>query len=525
MYPTATSNGHHPTKHLRMLVHLNGRKFMVVLPIDATVLDCKAEILRVYRAISSSHVDRLCELQDSNQFTLFDEYEIGMLLQDMSEVFATSQELHPHSSSPHHTECSLQAESPVVQVSSTSKRLTANSDTDSASNCAVHDAEVPPASMVVPPSADLGGEMSEREIPTLTSINASSSCAVVNDRVDAGEESNDERVGDGTKVDTELCPKLESVEEVYSCARTLPWSGQKSCSQKDPPKSCKRKKKKRSKGSKRGKREPQVQDSLLSEVCSQDSGTIHETSPSEKVLSTCINDSEKNPENSSPEEVSTLCIEGSRKAVAETTVEGSLSDEASRDSQTKKLLSQCTQEMFNSEVVVEESVVSDSCLSYVSPRGPVPPESLGSDASPIIRLQHEQITKEVREKLLHSGSKAPSSSTCSSDDSSSDEKHSESQEQNEPSLSLLMDRSKGGVSKGKKLTTSMFTPTSEAVQPGRMRKRYSLVNVPTARYSSKPSSVKSLRKKRLSLSKEEESMVANITPANITTLLADEGLW
>ena len=33
---------------------------------------------------------RICELQDSNQFTLFDEYEIGLLLGDMSEVFATA---------------------------------------------------------------------------------------------------------------------------------------------------------------------------------------------------------------------------------------------------------------------------------------------------------------------------------------------------------------------------------------------------------------------------------------------------
>lgn len=75
-----------------MLVHCEGRKFLVLVPLDATVLDCKKEVLRVYRAISgSSNVEHLFELQDSNHFTLFDDYIIGMLLPDKSEVFATTQ--------------------------------------------------------------------------------------------------------------------------------------------------------------------------------------------------------------------------------------------------------------------------------------------------------------------------------------------------------------------------------------------------------------------------------------------------
>lgn len=398
-----------------------------------------------------------------------------------------------------------------------------------------------------------------------------------------------------------------SAQDVGGCARTVPWSPPEDSVQRNPPKL--RKSRKKKKGSKRA-RKPCTDESVEKpKVCVEDSGSIcdkalslseevsracFEDTEIEKPLGsnehlleglsrTCVEDSEKTVEFTSSEEVlkassetgvsgellrtcvehysKTITIEetllqesptastNSSEELSKTCVEATKASIENPGLPSKKCASEQSQPCKSDED--RESVVSDSCRSYASPKRPVPSEH-PSPGSPVIRPQCEQITKEVQEKLLPPG---PLSSTDSSgkswdmstnccayllivEDSSSDGEHSE-QPNSAPSLSLLMDTSKGtvmhacvmwfvwstssryvgGLSEAKKkklLTTSMFTPTSGRIQPGRTHQRhYSLLNTASAKAT----------RKRKNLSKAEESMAANITPANISTLLADEDLW
>ena len=251
--------------------------------------------------------------------------------------------------------------------------------------------------------------------------------------------------------------------EAGSCARTLPWSGGKSSSRVGSSTALKRKRRK--KGSKKRNISLQVhveepsEKSFSEEVLARDSETTLDKSPSEEVSrahseevpalrKTPIDKSSseeasrahseevpalrKTPvDKSSSEEVSRAHSEEvpAPGPMRKTPVEVSLSEEAAtefvEDSQTS-LKEELSEEMFCSETVDKEdkeSVISDSCLSYVSPRRQIPRElsssgSGGSDddrTSPVIGLQHEQITKEVQKKLwLNSGGNDPSSSSDTS---------------------------------------------------------------------------------------------------------------
>ena len=75
-----------------------------------------------------------------------------------------------------------------------------------------------------------------------------------------------------------------------------------------------------------------------------------------------------------------------------------------------------------------------------------------------------------------------------------------------------------------KVASKIIAPSYQKFVTGRRPRKY------LPRSISSPKKLKLLSKKkgnriRLSLSKQEASVVANITPANISTLLNDEDLW
>jgi hypothetical protein len=113
------------------------------------------------------------------------------------------------------------------------------------------------------------------------------------------------------------------------------------------------------------------------------------------------------------EESNEILQTNSNTSVREANVSGTLE----KDSQTllEDHLLEDAQQLLDSEAVEDrESVVSDSCLSYISPKRPLPPEPpcSGGEMSPVVLPQHEPITNGVRQKLLNCDRK--SSSTCSS---------------------------------------------------------------------------------------------------------------
>lgn len=284
------------------------------------------------------------------------------------------------------TQKSLQMENTVVQVSSTSKKPTANSDADSISSCAANvtpttriEAEIPHQGEKFPvdklglrvetplrPEGERAGsqdaEMSGLggEAPLTECVTPAMVCSTI-----SGSPYSDTDVGGDGVLKT--C-------DAGSCSRTLPWSGARSSSQVGSSTTQKRKRKRKKKGS--NKRNSSMQGHI----------ELSEKLFSEEILA---RDSETTLDQSPSEEASKAPFIGTEEKAATSAEDSHMG----------------TQEMFCSETVDKEdkeSVISDSCLSYVSPRRPVLPDLScsgggGSDddrTSPVVGLQHEQARKE-----------------------------------------------------------------------------------------------------------------------------------